>query len=76
MDFRKKFTALLPFRWRAAEALARRPFASLHPHSAPKIPISRVRKIRLLSTDFDGTLLSNASDLVFDLACMALIREL
>ncbi len=33
-------------------------------------------KIRLISTDFDGTLVSHASDPVFDRACMELIREL
>ena len=32
--------------------------------------------IRLLSTDFDGTLVSHASEPVFDRDCMALIREL
>ncbi len=34
------------------------------------------RKIRLLSTDFDGTLVSHASVPVFDRDCMALIHEL
>src|SRR4030095_6607330 len=33
-------------------------------------------KIRLLSTDFDGTLVSHASDPVFDHPCMELIRAL
>jgi len=33
-------------------------------------------KIALLSTDFDGTLVSRASDPVFDRDCMELIREL
>ncbi len=33
-------------------------------------------KIRLISTDFDGTLVSHANDPVFDRACMELIREL
>jgi HAD superfamily hydrolase (TIGR01484 family) len=33
-------------------------------------------KIQLLSTDFDGTLVSHASDPVFDRECMELIREL
>lgn len=33
-------------------------------------------KIQLVSTDFDGTLVSHASDPVFDRACMELIREL
>ncbi|MDQ3198751.1 MAG: HAD hydrolase family protein [Verrucomicrobiota bacterium] len=33
-------------------------------------------KIRLLSTDFDGTLVSHANDPVFDRDCMELIREL
>jgi HAD superfamily hydrolase (TIGR01484 family) len=33
-------------------------------------------KIQLISTDFDGTLVSHASDPVFDPKCMALIREL
>lgn len=33
-------------------------------------------KIQLLSTDFDGTLVSHASDPVFDRDCMELIREL
>src|SRR5207249_4641298 len=32
--------------------------------------------IRLLSTDFDGTLVSHASDPVFDRPCMELIRAL
>jgi HAD superfamily hydrolase (TIGR01484 family) len=32
--------------------------------------------IQLLSTDFDGTLVSHASDPVFDLQCMELIAEL
>ena len=32
--------------------------------------------IRLISTDFDGTLVSHASDPVFDRDCMELIREL
>lgn len=32
--------------------------------------------IRLISTDFDGTLVSHASEPVFDRACMDLIREL
>ena len=32
--------------------------------------------IQLISTDFDGTLVSHASDPVFDPACMELIREL
>jgi HAD superfamily hydrolase (TIGR01484 family) len=34
------------------------------------------RKIQLISTDFDGTLVSHANDPVFDPECMALIREL
>jgi hypothetical protein len=34
------------------------------------------RKIQLISTDFDGTLVSHASDPVFDEDCMGLIREL
>lgn len=33
-------------------------------------------KIRLLSTDFDGTLVSHASDPVLDRRCMELIRQL
>ena len=33
-------------------------------------------KIRLLSTDFDGTLVSHASDPVFDRGCMEMIRQL
>ncbi|MEO8045328.1 MAG: HAD-IIB family hydrolase [Spartobacteria bacterium] len=33
-------------------------------------------KIQLISTDFDGTLVSHASDPVFDLDCMEQIREL
>jgi HAD superfamily hydrolase (TIGR01484 family) len=33
-------------------------------------------KIQLISTDFDGTLVSHASDPVFDRACMDLIGEL
>jgi HAD superfamily hydrolase (TIGR01484 family) len=33
-------------------------------------------KIQLISTDFDGTLVSHASDPVFDHDCMELIREL
>jgi HAD superfamily hydrolase (TIGR01484 family) len=33
-------------------------------------------KIQLISTDFDGTLVSHASDPVFDQDCMELIREL
>ncbi|MEO5717484.1 MAG: HAD-IIB family hydrolase [Chthoniobacterales bacterium] len=33
-------------------------------------------KIQLISTDFDGTLVSHASEPVFDRDCMALIREL
>lgn len=33
-------------------------------------------KIHLISTDFDGTLVSHASDPVFDRDCMELIREL
>ncbi|HEY2801811.1 MAG TPA: HAD-IIB family hydrolase [Chthoniobacterales bacterium] len=33
-------------------------------------------KIQLISTDFDGTLVSHASDPVFDRNCMELIREL
>ena len=33
-------------------------------------------KIRLLSTDFDGTLVQHASDPVLDLDCMEFIREL
>jgi HAD superfamily hydrolase (TIGR01484 family) len=33
-------------------------------------------KIQLISTDFDGTLVSHASDPVFDRDCMELIREL
>jgi HAD superfamily hydrolase (TIGR01484 family) len=33
-------------------------------------------KIQLISTDFDGTLVSHASDPVFDRGCMELIREL
>src|SRR5438105_14053879 len=33
-------------------------------------------KIQLLSTDFDGTLVSHASDPVFDRDCLELIREL
>jgi len=33
-------------------------------------------KIQLISTDFDGTLVSHASDPVFDRECMALIRDL
>jgi HAD superfamily hydrolase (TIGR01484 family) len=33
-------------------------------------------KIQLISTDFDGTLVSHASDPVFDRDCMTLIREL
>ncbi|MBA2435301.1 MAG: HAD-IIB family hydrolase [Verrucomicrobiota bacterium] len=33
-------------------------------------------KIQLLSTDFDGTLVSHANDPVFDRECMELIREL
>lgn len=33
-------------------------------------------RIRLISTDFDGTLVSHASDPVFDRACMELIVEL
>lgn len=33
-------------------------------------------KIRLLSTDFDGTLVSHASNPVFDHECMELIRQL
>lgn len=33
-------------------------------------------KIQLLSTDFDGTLVSHASDPVFDRDCMALIADL
>lgn len=33
-------------------------------------------KIQLISTDFDGTLVSHASDPVFDPECMELIREL
>lgn len=32
--------------------------------------------IQLISTDFDGTLVSHASDPVFDRACMKLIRDL
>ena len=45
------------------------------PLSAPKFhPMSA--KIRLISTDFDGTLVSHASDPVFDRACMELIRAL
>ena len=34
------------------------------------------QKIQLVSTDFDGTLVSHASDPVFDHDCMALIRDL
>ncbi len=34
------------------------------------------REIRLLSTDFDGTLVAHANDPVFDRDCMALIRDL
>jgi HAD superfamily hydrolase (TIGR01484 family) len=34
------------------------------------------QKIQLISTDFDGTLVSHASDPVFDRDCMELIREL
>ncbi|MEO7725293.1 MAG: HAD-IIB family hydrolase [Chthoniobacterales bacterium] len=33
-------------------------------------------KIQLISTDFDGTLVSHANDPVFDRGCMGLIREL
>src|SRR5439155_20714750 len=33
-------------------------------------------RIQLLSTDFDGTLVSRASEPVFDAQCMELIREL
>ena len=33
-------------------------------------------KIQLISTDFDGTLVSHASDPVFDRDCMELIAEL
>ena len=33
-------------------------------------------KIQLISTDFDGTLVSHASEPVFDRDCMELIREL
>ncbi|MGH7936338.1 MAG: HAD hydrolase family protein, partial [Chthoniobacterales bacterium] len=33
-------------------------------------------KIQLISTDFDGTLVSHASDPVFDRNCIELIREL
>ncbi|MBA3608144.1 MAG: HAD family phosphatase [Chthoniobacterales bacterium] len=35
-----------------------------------------VAKIQLISTDFDGTLVSHASDPVFDRACLELIRDL
>ena len=35
-----------------------------------------VSKIQLISTDFDGTLVSHASEPVFDRDCMELIREL
>jgi HAD superfamily hydrolase (TIGR01484 family) len=34
------------------------------------------QQIHLISTDFDGTLVSHASDPVFDRDCMALIRDL
>jgi HAD superfamily hydrolase (TIGR01484 family) len=34
------------------------------------------QRIQLISTDFDGTLVSHANDPVFDRDCMALIREL
>jgi len=34
------------------------------------------RNIQLISTDFDGTLVSHASDPVFDRDCMELIRDL
>ena len=35
-----------------------------------------VSNIQLISTDFDGTLVSHASEPVFDRDCMELIREL
>jgi len=41
-------------------------------NSPPKMS----RNIQLISTDFDGTLVSHASNPVFDPECMALIREL
>ena len=41
-----------------------------------KFPSGMTSKIQLISTDFDGTLVSHASDPVFDRDCMELIREL
>jgi HAD superfamily hydrolase (TIGR01484 family) len=42
----------------------------------PKFGRHMTSRIQLISTDFDGTLVSHASDPVFDRDCMALIREL
>jgi HAD superfamily hydrolase (TIGR01484 family) len=44
--------------------------------SISKLPIPMPSPIRLLSTDFDGTLVCHASDPVFDTGCMEAIREL
>jgi HAD superfamily hydrolase (TIGR01484 family) len=41
-----------------------------------EFPFRMPSKIQLISTDFDGTLVSHASDPVFDPACMELILEL
>ncbi len=41
-----------------------------------KLPFLMTSKIQLISTDFDGTIVSHASDPVFDRECMQLIAEL
>ena len=40
------------------------------------LPMPHALKIQLISTDFDGTLVSHASDPVFDRDCMELISQL
>ncbi len=44
--------------------------------SIPNLPAPMANQIRLLSTDFDGTLVAHASDPVLDHGCMEMIRSL
>ena len=68
----KKVTRLLPFPKARRETLPD-PLQRLH----PLLKFVRMpAKIQLISTDFDGTLVSHASEPVFDHDCMELIREL
>jgi HAD superfamily hydrolase (TIGR01484 family) len=47
-----------------------------HSSSDPKVWFRMTAPIQLLSTDFDGTLVSHASEPVFDRDCTDLLREL